>query len=83
MPELRAGDVVRSLRWADTAGVVTARDGAVVRVAWHGTCVEDEVGADEVEVWADAPGELAGWRGGIGVAGVDGSMRVWPVGGEG
>jgi hypothetical protein len=83
MAEPRVGDVVRSLRWADATGTVMWRDGDVVRVAWHGTCVEDEVDVGEVEVWADAPGELAGWRGGIGVAEVDGSMRVRPVGGEG
>lgn len=83
MPDPRVGDVVRSLRWADATGTVTWRDGDVVRVAWAGTCMEDEVGADEVEVWADAPGELRDWRGGIGAVEVDGSMRVRPVGGEG
>lgn len=78
--DIRAGTVVRDRRWGGHfSGTVTHRNEDRLVVAWHGSCVEDELGVDEVDVWPDAPTELAGWQGGVGVLGRDGSFRVSPV----
>lgn len=43
-------------------GTVVRRAGGSIFVAWHGTVVEDELGADEVEMIRDAEviGEVRG-----------------------
>jgi hypothetical protein len=41
---------------------VTQRAEDRVFIAWHGSFVEDELRIDEVDVWPDAPTELAAWR---------------------
>jgi hypothetical protein len=77
--EITEGTVVRDRRRGGTCtGTVVRREGRSVFVAWHGSFVEDQLDVDEVAVWADAPAELAEWRGGIGVVTPDG-YRVEPV----
>ncbi|WP_345365474.1 hypothetical protein [Actinoallomurus liliacearum] len=40
----------------------------------------DELKADDVDVWADAPAELREWRGGLGrLGGITEPYRVVPV----
>lgn len=83
--DITEGTVVRDRRWGGTyTGTVVRREGRSVFVAWHGSFVEDELDVDEVTVWADAPAELAEWRGGIGVVTPDGYRveQVNPAGGE-
>ncbi len=58
------GAVVRHRLW-DCGGTVVRRAGDALFVAWHGSCVEDEVQINDVELWPDAPPELAAWRGGV------------------
>ena len=77
--EIVEGTVVRDRRWAGTrSGTVVRREGRSVFVAWHGSFVESQLDVDEVAVWAEAPAELAEWRGGIGVFTPYG-YRVEPV----
>ncbi len=77
---LDVGTVVRDRRWGGKfSGTVVARQGRSVFVAWHGTCVEDELEADQVEIWPGAPDELARWRGGVGVLRSDGTLAVKPA----
>jgi hypothetical protein len=77
---IHAGTVVRDRRWGGRfSGTVTQQEEDRVFVAWHGSFVEDELCVDEVDVWPDAPAELAAWRGGIGILDSDGSFGVKPV----
>jgi hypothetical protein len=83
--QIAEGTVVRDRNWGGThTGTVLRREGRSVFVAWHGSAVEDELDVDEVSVWADAPAELAQWRGGIGLVSPDGYRvePVHPAGGE-
>lgn len=78
--ELQEGTVVRDRRWGGRCtGTVVRREGDWVFVAWHGSCVEDQLSLEQVQVWLDPPAGLDGWRGGIGIS-LDGGMRVEPVG---
>jgi hypothetical protein len=78
--DIHTGTVVRDRRWGGRfSGTVTQRAEDRVYVAWHGSFVEDELRIDEVDVWPDAPEELAAWRGGVGILDSDGSFRVKPV----
>jgi hypothetical protein len=78
--DIHTGTVVRDRRWGGRlSGTVTQRAEDRVFVAWHGSFVEDELCVDEVDVWPDAPAELAAWRGGVGVLDSDGTFRVKPV----
>jgi hypothetical protein len=78
--DIHAGTVVRDRRWGGRlSGTVTQRDDDRVLVAWHASFVEDELCIDEVDVWPDAPAELAAWRGGVGILDSDGTLRVTPV----
>lgn len=77
---IQVGTVVRDRRWGGRfSGTVTQRAEDHVFIAWHGSFVEDELRIDEVDVWSDAPAELAAWRGGVGVVDSDGTFRVKPV----
>lgn len=72
--------MVRDRKWGGRqTGTVTSREGRSVFVAWHGTCVDDELDVDEVEPVDDATDEQRAWRGGIGVIGSDGSVTVTDV----
>ena len=51
-------------------------EGRSVFAAWHGTPVEDELDADQVEIWTDVRDELRRWRGGIGIMAADGTVVV-------
>jgi hypothetical protein len=74
------GTVVRGRTWGGRfSGTVVGRKGRSLFVAWHGTCVEDEVDVEDIDVWFDAPSELAQWRGGLGVHDPSGSFEVLPV----
>ncbi|MHB8449114.1 MAG: hypothetical protein ACYDAQ_01375 [Mycobacteriales bacterium] len=71
------GTVVRDRKWGGRyTGTVAVRDGRWIVVAWHGTFVQDELDADEVDIWAGAPSDLADWRGGMCVLDRDGSFAV-------
>jgi hypothetical protein len=77
--DIHTGTVVRGRRWGGRfSGAVTQRAEDRVCVAWHGR-VEDQLCVDEVDVWSDAPEELAAWRGGVGVLDSDGAFGVKPV----
>jgi hypothetical protein len=77
---MREGAVVRDRMWGGThTGTVVRREGTSVFVAWHGTCVEDELDAGQVEVWADAPESMSHVRGGVGTVADDGQFRVRPL----
>jgi hypothetical protein len=75
---MEIGTVVRDRLWGGRhTGTVVNVEGPWVFVAWHGSCVEDQLDATDVEVWADAPDELRSWRGGIAcLGGVTGPVRV-------
>ncbi len=64
---ITVGTVVRGRRCGKQTATVVNRKGRSVFVAWHGSCVEDELDVDEVEVWPDAPADLSEWHGGVGV----------------
>ena len=53
MSGLRKGTTVRDRKWGGiyTGTVVNVSDdGEWIYVAWHGTCIEDELRPDDVEV---------------------------------
>jgi hypothetical protein len=57
------GTVVSDRKWGGRyTGTMVRRSGGSIFVAWHGTCVDDELGTDEVEVVRDAGvvGEVRG-----------------------
>jgi hypothetical protein len=79
MIDLDIGSVVRDRAWGGRfTGTVVRREGTSVFVAWHDSCVEDELEVDQVEPWPDAPAELAAWRGGLGVIGGEEGYDVEP-----
>ncbi|MDA8283942.1 MAG: hypothetical protein M0Z42_11780 [Actinomycetota bacterium] len=53
-----------------------AHRGPLGRRRRHGTPVEDELDADQVEIWADVRDELRRWRGGIGIIAATGTLHV-------
>lgn len=74
------GTVVRHRTWpGHPAGTVVRSEGPKIFVAWHNTCVEDELDQSEVEEWHDAPQALRDWRGGTLVIQPDGHRHVEPV----
>lgn len=78
---MEIGTVVRDRLWGGRhTGTVVGTEGRWVFVAWHGSFVEDQLDAADVELWADAPEQLRDWRGGVGrVGGVIEPARVIPV----
>ena len=77
---IEVGSVVRHCRWGGRfVGTVTHRDGNTVAVAWYGSFVEDQLEIGEVEVCTGRTGEIARWRGGIGIAEADGTTDVEPI----
>lgn len=58
------GTVVRHRRHR-SIGTVVRRDGDKLHVAWHDSCVEDELHVDDVEVVPDPTPEQRAWRGGV------------------
>lgn len=49
--DIQEGAVVRHRGWGGRfVGTVTRRDGDTVFVAWYGSCVEDELRADELDL---------------------------------
>jgi hypothetical protein len=79
---LGEGVVVRDRKWGGrcTGTVTEVTERGSVIVAWHGSFVSDEMQPEEVEVWVDAPADLAAWRGGIGMLDRrEGSMSVEAV----
>ncbi|GAA4617237.1 hypothetical protein GCM10023195_76850 [Actinoallomurus liliacearum] len=80
MADIEIGTAVRHRTWTGTTGTVVGIDGPWLSVAWHNSCVIDELKADDVDVWADAPAELREWRGGLGrLGGITEPYRVVPV----
>ena len=76
---IEVGSVVRHRRWGGRfVGTVTRRDGNTVTIAWYGSFVEDQLEVGEVELCTDRTGEIARWRGGIGVVEADGTTHVEP-----
>lgn len=72
-PEIGEGTPVRVLKWDGRfTGTVVRREGDDVYVAYHGSCVEDELHIDDVEILPDPTPEQAAWRGGFGVITADG-----------
>jgi hypothetical protein len=67
-PDMNIGSVVRDRRWGGrlTGTIVDCRHGHVF-VAWHDTCVEDELPPSDVELVTDPAAHLTAWHGGIGV----------------
>jgi hypothetical protein len=66
--------------WKEShTGTVVRIDGASVFLAWHGTCVEGELDAAQVEVLAEAPERLRHGRGEIGTVGDGGHVRARPL----
>lgn len=75
-----AGTVVRHRTWSGhPAGTVVRSEGRTIFVAWHDTCVEDELDVTEVDEWPHAPQALRDWRGGTLVIHPDGHRHVEPV----
>lgn len=72
------GWIVQHPRWR-TTGTIRRVEGEEVFVAWHGTCVEDQLHADEVEI-IGPPSERDRWAaGGLGLIEPDGTSHVAPV----
>jgi hypothetical protein len=78
---MEVGTVVRDRIWGGRCtGTVVATDGSGVFVAWHGSFVEDQLDAGDVEVWSDAPSELRAWRGGLARYGAAAEpIRIVPI----
>ena len=78
--EIGVGTVVRTYtRGCEEIGTVVERDGDTLFVAWHGSCVEEELTIGEVDVWADAPRDLRDWRGGVRVRDPAQPERGWAI----
>jgi len=83
-PEITEGTPVRVLKWdGQYTGTVVRRDGDTVFVAYHDSCVEDDMGIADVEALADPTPEESAWRGGFGIMSADGGWDIVPVHQEG
>ncbi len=77
--ELDKGMTVRDRKWGGrhvgTITIVNVGDGRVF-VAWHGTCVEDELDAADVEACPSPPGAERWADGGVTMLTPDGAVAL-------
>jgi hypothetical protein len=78
--ELEIGTVVRDRIWGGRCtGTIVRREGQSVSIAWHNSCVEDDLDIDQVEIWPDAPPELAAWQGALGCLNTEEEFKITPI----
>jgi hypothetical protein len=68
IPQVNVNSVVRHRAWSPRQlGTVVRRKGDIVYVAWHNTCVEDELNIADLQVVSNASPRQKAWRGGVGI----------------